>query len=142
MCMRTLFVSVDYGGSKFWISPPLRLFLWMFLVWVRVFLLNFHCQACLTSTDWQHVHRSPIATQDPVSAVDAVSSSRPAKEAHRYARDQLLAATTAPVRLDPTLISRLKELSLGYNFPRRRPTRNGRRKSHRMTVVNRARPLD
>ena len=45
-----------------------------------------------TSTDALHVHRSPIVTRGPVSAVNAVNWRRPGQEAHRYIHDQLLAA--------------------------------------------------
>ena len=131
--------------TTFWLNlgppPPLRLFLWLFLVWVRFHLLNLHCQPFFTSTDALHVHRSPIWTQGPVSAIDAVNSSRPAQEAHRYSRDQLLAAKATCVYLDPALICRLRVLSLGYNLPRRRSCRGGRRKRHRTEVINSTRPL-
>ena len=131
--------------TTFWLNlgppPPLRLFLWLFLVWVRFHLLNLHCQPFFTSTDALHVHRSPIWTQGPVSAIDAVNSSRPAQEAHRYSRDQLLAAKAKCVYLDPALICRLRVLSLGYNLPRRRSCRGGRRKRHRTEVINSTRPL-
>ena len=60
-----------------------------------------------------HMHRSPIVTQGPVSAIDPVNLSRPAQQAHRYTRDQLLAAKATHVYLDPALISRLRDLSLG-----------------------------
>ena len=129
----------------FWLNlgppRPLRLLLWLFLVWVRFHLLNLHCQPFFTSTDALHVHRSPIWTQGPVSATDAVDSSGPAQQAHRYSRDQLLAAKATCVYLDPALISRLRVLSLGYNLPRRPSCRGGRRKRHRIEVVNSTRPL-
>ena len=64
------------------------------------------------------MHRSPIITLGPVSAVDAVNSSRPAQQAHRYTRDQLLAAKATCVYLDPALISCPRDLSLGYNLLR------------------------
>lgn len=64
----------------------------MLLVWLLFFLLNFHCQTCLTSLIGCICICSAIMTQIPMSTVDTMSLSRPAKEAHCYTCDQLLSA--------------------------------------------------
>ena len=52
-----------------------------------------------------------------------------------YTREQLLACKETAAQLDPKLISRLKDLSIGYRLPRYRSSRGGTRKRRQIPVV-------
>ena len=62
---------------------------------------------------------------------------------HVYQRDQLLACKQTVPRacLDPSLISQLKELSIGYRLPRPHRRRGGIRKRHQILTVSSPRSL-
>ncbi|KAL8610349.1 hypothetical protein ACOMHN_041163 [Nucella lapillus] len=67
-----------------------------------------------------------------------VGGPRNAKNAaacHAYTRDQLLGCKQTNAHLNPSVINRLKELSIGYRLPRHRSCRGGTRKRWQIPVV-------
>ncbi|KAL8594137.1 hypothetical protein ACOMHN_047877 [Nucella lapillus] len=67
-----------------------------------------------------------------------VGGPRNAKNAaacHAYTRDQLLACKQTNAHPNPSVINRLKELSIGYRLPRHRSCRGGTRKRRQIPVV-------
>ncbi|KAL8569475.1 hypothetical protein ACOMHN_054190 [Nucella lapillus] len=82
-----------------------------------------------------------ISYCDPHTSTDRerdVGGPRNAKNAaacHAYTRDQLLACKQTNAHHNPSVISRLKELSIGYRLPRHRSCRGGTRKRRQIPVV-------
>ena len=138
----------------FGVPPPLRLFALTFLLLVRVFI-SFQCKPPCSPACSVPVHHAAVglshAFPPPTSAICGNLTFDPSKppaystclgasyhphpHPHHYTRAELLAAKTTGTRLDADVISRLKELSLGVNLPRKRSSRGGTRKRRRIETT-------
>ncbi|KAL8602013.1 hypothetical protein ACOMHN_008504 [Nucella lapillus] len=123
---------------------PVRTLFFFLLLSVRLFLFNLHrpgAPPSLLLVNSNAFPVRPISYCDPHTSTDRerdVGGPRNAKNAaacHAYTRDQLLACKQTNAHLNPSVINRLKELSIGYRLPRHRSCRGGTRKRRQIPVV-------
>ncbi|KAL8594371.1 hypothetical protein ACOMHN_032958 [Nucella lapillus] len=123
---------------------PVRTLFLFLLLSVRLFLFNLHrpgAPPSLLLVNSNAFPVRPISYCDPHTSTDRerdVGGPRNAKNAaacHAYTRDQLLAYKQTNAHLNPSVINRLKELSIGYRLPRHRSCRGGTRKLRQIPVV-------
>ena len=119
-----LYASVPLPSSVFWLG---------FFLQLAAFgnLIGLLAQPCLFRHSPLHV----ITAQHALLAHQASTTPCTTQIAHRriYTSQQILDIRPAP--LDPSLVTHLRDLGIGYHLTKRRSTRGGRRKRRKIEVI-------
>ena len=113
-------------------SLPVRMLLLYIFTSARLCALNFECKPCNT-TPAHSLHVQQDRFQCGLQSAYTCTGVLCGRVIVRYSRDQLL--VVKPARLTPDLTSRLRDVGIGFDLPRKRSLRGGRRKQKQIQVV-------